>query len=250
VAVDVARLEPSHFAALVAPAISRTFVSGITAGREKGSQLVEAFGGHAVGYLIDLRNPLAAGRPRPITPVGLAAVYRYTDPSALAESIDRSVAHGLLTRDSHGALRATDRGHEFLGALFAYHAEVLNQRWPSHFVDPLNELMDRVLDAAATTSGEASAVQAPPFEPDGTAPAVLLLNRLSTMRYHRADAHVAAWQAAGWTAAQVAAEPWGGPWSEQRQAIEDETNRRAAPPYEGLAPDERVTLLGHLPALT
>jgi hypothetical protein len=177
-------------------------------------------------------------------------VYRYTDPVAVRKSIGASVEHGLLARDGDGSIRAAERGHEFFTSLFAHQGEVLSERWPVHLVDPLNELMTGLLAAAATTGGEAWAVHAPPHEPAGTPPAVVLLNRLSTMRYHRADAHAAAWQAAGWTAAEVAAEPWGAPWSEQRQAIEDDTNRRAAPPYEALSREERLKLLAGLAALT
>jgi hypothetical protein len=77
----------------------------------------------------------------------------------------------------------------------------------------------------------------------------VLLNRLSTMRYHRADAHAAAWQAAGWTAAEVAAMPWGTEWSDARVAIERDTNVRAAPPYAALTADERLVLLAGLAAL-
>ena len=60
-----------------------------------------------------------------------------------------------------------------------------------------------------------------------------------------ADAHAAAWQAAGLTSAtirQMAAGP-------ARDAIEVETNRRAGQPYAVLTPDERLTLVAGLAAL-
>ena len=77
----------------------------------------------------------------------------------------------------------------------------------------------------------------PPYEPDGTPPGVLLLNRLGTLRYHRADAHAAAWTAAGHTAASIAELPAG----PERLAIELETDRRAAGPYAVLSAEERLT---------
>ena len=70
-----------------------------------------------------------------------------------------------------------------------------------------------------------------------------LLNRLSTLRYHRADA--AAWQAAGLTAAEMVALPPG----PAREAIEHDTDVRTAAPYRLLSPDERLELLADLAAL-
>jgi hypothetical protein len=69
--------------------------------------------------------------------------------------------------------------------------------------------------------------------------------RLTALRFHRFDAHVAAWKAAGLTGEEVASLPPGS----QREAIEAETNRRAAAPYEALEPGERVDFLGALAAL-
>ena len=74
---------------------------------------------------------------------------------------------------------------------------------------------------------------------------MLLLNRLGTLRYHRADAHAAAWAAAGHTASSIAALPAG----PERLAIELETDRRAAGPYAALGAEERLTMLADLAAL-
>jgi hypothetical protein len=68
---------------------------------------------------------------------------------------------------------------------------------------------------------------------------------LSVLRYHRADAHAAAWQAAGLTADAMIQLPEG----PLRAAIEEETNRRAGVPYAALSIDERVALLAGLAAL-
>jgi hypothetical protein len=248
--VTDADLSPTRFAALVAPAVSRAFVAGMKAGGEEGRELVQRYGGPAVGYLIDLRNPLAAGRR--ITPQGLAAVYRYHDPDDVHNTVRRSVAHGLLDQAPDGTVTASDRGHAFLKNLFALHAKALAPGWEARHgaaVDRLTALAGRVLAAAGSTAGPAWAVQAPPYEPAGTPPGVLLLNRLATLRVHRADAHAAAWQAAGLTAAQMAAMPWGTPWTPERIAVEADTNARAGAPYAVLTPDERQALLADLAAL-
>jgi hypothetical protein len=246
---DTVELSPIHFAELVAPAVTRTFVAGMRAGGAAGRELVTSYGGRAVGYLIDLRNPFAAGRP--VTREDLAHVYRYAEPAELDETVARSVEHGLLTRNADGALVPTGRGHEFLRDLFALHGKTLRERWSplAGAVERLNDLVVRVLAEAAATAGAAWAVQAPPHEPEGTPPEVLLLNRLSTLRTHRADGHAAAWQAAGLTAAEMVAMPWGSDWPPLRRAVEDETNVRAAAPYAVLTPDERLRLLADLAAL-
>jgi hypothetical protein len=248
-----------RYAALVAPVISRVFIAGMRSGGADGRDLVASYGGRAVGYLIDLRNPFAAGRA--LTRADLAHVYRYHEPAEIDETVARSVEHGLLARTADGALTPTERGRAFLRDLSALHASRLEQRWGptsgqigltpnGERVARLNDLLLRVLAEAATTGGAAWAVQAPPHEPDGTPAPVVLLNRLSTLRYHRADAHAAAWQEAGLTAAEMVAMPWGSEWTPQRQAVESDTNARAAAPFAVLTPEERLTLLADLAALS
>jgi hypothetical protein len=87
---------------------------------------------------------------------------------------------------------------------------------------------------------------APPYQPADAAVGLLLHIRLSVLRYHRADAHAAAWQAAGLTSATIRQLPAG----PARDAIEAETNRRAGLPCTTLSPDERITLLAGLAALS
>jgi hypothetical protein len=86
---------------------------------------------------------------------------------------------------------------------------------------------------------------APPYEPADAASGLLLHTRLSVLRYHRADAHAAAWKAAGLTSAAIS-HMAAGP---VRDTIEAETNRRAGIPYTALDPDERMTFLAGLAAL-
>ena len=95
------------------------------------------------------------------------------------------------------------------------------------------------------TGGDAYLTMAPPYEPADATVGVLLHHRLSVMRYHRADAHAAAWQAAGLTSEAMMQLPSG----PVRAAIEAETNRRAGVPYATLNADERLALLAGLAAL-
>jgi hypothetical protein len=74
---------------------------------------------------------------------------------------------------------------------------------------------------------------------------VRVTTRLGALRHHRADAHRAAWTAAGLTLPELLALPDGG----LRQEIDDDTNRRDAPIYAALTGDERVELLALLAAL-
>lgn len=206
-----------------------------------------AYGGpRAVGYVVDLRNPLAAGRT--VSTDGLLAQYRYDSPDRVHESVRRSAEHGMLELLDDGGITATDRGHKFLADLYALHADVLAELWEAEHadrVDRLTGVLRRVLGAADATGGPAWSVQAPPHEPQGATASVLLLNRLSALRAHRADARAAAWEAAGLTAEEVAALPPG----PEREAIEDGANERAAAPYAVLTADERLAMLADLAAL-
>lgn len=242
---DSVELSPAAFAALVAPAVDRAFVTGMRAAGPKGRDVVMAHGGAAAGFLIDLRNPLAAGRS--LTRDELAAVNRYRDPAALDDGLAASVAQGLLAVAPDGRVTATVSGHAFLRDLFALHHDALAAQWGSHDarVDRLNQLLARTLAEAARTGGVAWRAQAPPYETGQTSPQVRLLNRLATLRWHRADAHAAAWQAAGLTAAEMVALPAGS----TREAIEQDTNARNAGPFAALPVTGRLTLLADLAAL-
>ncbi|HEX6196512.1 MAG TPA: hypothetical protein VFZ37_11400 [Jiangellaceae bacterium] len=244
---DVIDLPASRFAALVAPAIDRAFIGAMHAARDNGGHaLVLAYGGRAAGTLIELRNPLAAGRT-----VGHEITdgpYRYQNPDEVMHSLQHSAEQGLLTRNRDGRFAATEHGSAFLNDLYAHHSAVLAERWEEGHSAQLKRLIPltgRVMKAAGDTGGQGWAVFAPPHEPAGSTPGTILLNRLSTLRAHRADAHAAAWQEAGLTVGEILAmEP--GP---DRDAIEDDTNTRAGVPYESLTPDERLTLLADLAAL-
>jgi hypothetical protein len=119
--------------------------------------------------------------------------------------------------------------------------------WQDHTerVERLLEPVGRLLEAGQRSGGSAFATTAPPYEPAGATARTRLLDRLGTLRYHRADAHAAAWAAAGHTARTIV-ELAPGP---DREAIEAETNRLAGAPFAALTPDERLLLLADLAAL-
>ncbi|MEU1395953.1 hypothetical protein ABZ403_07775 [Micromonospora zamorensis] len=253
--MNTVELAPHRFAGLLAPAVDRAFRAGMLAGRDGGGAVLsQRYGGvAATGFLVDLRTRLAAPGGTVDGP-GFAAITRYQDPVVCRRTVDKQVAYGMLHRSPDGTLSATERGAAFLTELYQVHAEVTEELWAGHgervsrLVAALGRLLSYALvlaDEEGDRGGSAFAAMAPPHEPDGIPSGVLLLNRLGTLRYHRADAHAAAWEAAGHTASSVAALPAG----PERLAIELETDRRAAGPYAVLSAEERLTMLADLAAL-
>ncbi|MET8043263.1 hypothetical protein ABZU25_20650 [Micromonospora sp. NPDC005215] len=253
--MNTVELAPHRVAGLLAPAVDRVFRAGMLAGRDGGgAELSQRYGGPtANGFLVDLRTRLAAPGGT-VDGGGFAAITRYWDPVVSRRTVDKQVAHGMLHRRPDGALSATERGAAFLAELYQVHAEVTEELWAGHdervsrLVAVLGRLLSYALvlaDEEGDRGGSAFAAMAPPHEPDGTPSGVLLLNRLGTLRYHRADAHADAWAAAGHTASSIAALPAG----PERLAIELETDRRAAGPYSVLSADERLAMLADLAVL-
>jgi hypothetical protein len=232
-----------QFVAQLAPVVDRVFSAGMLADRECGGrELVVRHGGpERVGLLIEFRTALA-WPGREVSWAGLAAVTRYRPP-AKPWVVDRA-ALGAYSISATG-FRSTDSGHTFLIDLCEHQAETLSRFWSRALLEPALSLLGRVLHAAGATGGDAFAAMAPPFEPPDEPAPLKLLNRLGTLRYHRADAHADAWTAAGHTAASVVALPPG----PDRDAIEAQTNINAAPPFEVLTPAERAELLHALSAL-
>ncbi|MFV2085484.1 hypothetical protein [Micromonospora sp. LOL_021] len=244
---------PGHrCAALTAPVVDRVHRAAMAAADTAGTELRQRYGGPAaIGYLVDLRTRLAAPAGL-VDAAGFAAVTRYQDPASCQRVLDKQVAYGMLVRHPDGALRATERGAAFLTDLYGLHATVTGQIWGAEHAARLVRLVELTgrLLAAALAGGEtggqdAFRAVAPPYEPEGTPAGVLLLNRLTVLRNLRADAHAAAWAAAGHTARSIVDLPPG----PARLAIEQETDRRAAGPYQALEPEQRLTLLADLGAL-
>jgi hypothetical protein len=153
----------------------------------------------------------------------------------------------FIAADESGTVALSDRGREAVAELYAVTARLVDELWAGHedLSNKLAALAHRAVAAAAGTGGPAFAVMAPPWEPPDASAAMLLAERLTPLRFHRFDAHVAAWRSAGLTVETVQDLPPG----DQRDEIEAETNERAGAPYEVLTPSERFELCTGLGAL-
>jgi hypothetical protein len=242
-------LSPTAYAPLIARVVDRVFPEFMVAVRSSGGRdLVLRHGGPAaVGYLIEFRTKLS-GPGASVSADQFAAVCRYRDLDAAREALLRHAEHGTVAIGDDGTFRATERGHEFLDALYALHGDIARKMWSAFPVGRLNDLVERALDSVSP--GLALAAMTPCHYPAGTYAGAVLANNLGTIRYHRADAHAAAWRDAGLTADQItampldAADPGGG-----RTRIEEETNRGAAAAWTALTEAERLELLAGLGAL-
>src|SRR5215470_13357255 len=198
----------------------------------------------AMRMLGQLRIALLA---RKIPTAGLAAIYRYREAGDVRQDLEDLRAAGLIDTADDGAIQATGSGRVVLTEMYRASAGIAGELWAGQegSLADLSSLAGRVVDAALVTGGDAYMTMAPPYEPVGAASGLLLHTRLSVLRYHRADAHAAAWQAAGLTSAAIS-HMAAGP---VRDTIEAETNRQAGIPYTVLDPDERMRFLAGLAAL-
>jgi hypothetical protein len=242
----LADLSPDRYAPLIAPVLERLTFAVVKMSVSRAASMSAPGGASpdAMRMFAQLRTALGA---RTVTAAGIAAVYRYRDPDAVRGDLDGLRAAGLIDAAGDGAIDATETGRAVLAGMYQVSAEVTGQLWRQHddALAGLNDLAGRVVQAGLTTGGEAYLTMAPPYEPADATVGVLLYHRLSVLRYHRADAHAAAWQAAGLTSEAMMQLPAG----PMRAAIEAETNRRAGLPYATLSVDERVALLAGLAAL-
>jgi hypothetical protein len=141
----------------------------------------------------------------------------------------------------------TPRGIAFMERLYGLTSDMVARLWSEEARD-FEELLGitrKAMAAASHSGGAAYSVLAPMAEPPGAPIATLFAESLTPLRFHRFDAHIAAWRAAGLTVEQVQA-LGDGP---AKDAIEADTNVRAALPYAALSEDERETLLVALRAL-
>jgi hypothetical protein len=236
---------PERYAALVAPLVDRAFVAGMRAPRERGGRAVAARHGgpSAVWGLVEFRTSLA-WPGRVVTGPQWRAVWRYRSVDDGVRWIAERAAAGTLEPVEDG-FRAAPTGLAFLHDAYAAQDEVLEVHWGAA-ASPLLAPLSTAAAAAPSTGGLAYAAMTPTYEPaGGWRPGLRVLDLLTALRYHRSDAHAAAWAADGLTAAGIAALT-GGP---RRDAIEAETNRRAAPPWGALTPPSRTGLLDALVAL-
>lgn len=235
-----------EYAGMVRPAIDRAYAGMRFGGRSHVVEVLDS-AGIRPGFLLDFYFGLLA---RPMPPDGFAAATTYRDPD-----MDLVLEHGLAVHDGDGSWRLTDAGRDFalriLNAVGAGADEVWGRKplgtlpWAEP-LPRLAELLGRLLEAGAASAGPAFRALAPPYEPTDSSPASVAASRMGALRHHRADAHRAAWAAAGLTVDELLALPADDP---RRRAVEDDTNRRDAPIYSALSEPERLEFLALLAAL-
>lgn len=238
-------LAPARIAALVAPAVDRLRLAIHRLSQDVMAGLVRELG-------LDRPMVMVAGNLRNLSPdrvvprSAVLAVFAYQPSSVVDHGIDGAIGAGLAD-EAAGQLSLTERGRALAADLLAEGDAVARELWSGQEerVAMLGGLAGRAVRAAASDGGDAFTVMAPVQEPAGASDAALLAERLTGLRFHRFDAHVAAWRAAGLTADQIKALPPGA----ERAAIEADTNRRAATPYAALEASERLDFLAGLAAL-
>jgi len=193
------------YARAVAPHVDRLAMAVHKHVRPAGRALVQEFGLRHPGVLVDARVILLAG---PIALDDLAAIERYASRDELIAALEEHVGQGLLAREvcGHnvgGRYVATPRGRDFLLRLTAAQGETITNLWAARAatLPTLVATATRAADHAAAILPRAAypafhGQDAAP-DPAGATPAHLLLTRLTTLRYLRADAHAAAWRSRG-----------------------------------------------------
>lgn len=226
--------DAAEFAAAIAPVIDAAHVN-VHASAHRAVTELAARSGVTPGLLHDLRFTLPL---RPLTRASLAVVHRYGAAADRERAVQDHLREGTLAEDADGTLTLTPKGLDHVHGLYALHAAAADRAWAGRDADGLAELVGTVLDLAERLPGGALEFVAPPYEPEGAPPGLLLFNRLAALRYHRADAHAAAWQEAGLTAEEIVALTDG----PVRARVEAATNDLAAQPYRRLAERDRERL--------
>ena len=231
-------------AARIAPEIDRL---RLALAKAAGAHIGEVAGRYDIGqagaYLLAmLRNTMP---DRVVEQRAVATIFRYGQQARFDTGLTELLSAGLIEQLPGAKVTLTQRGREALGGYFAVSARIVDELWAAHDTSTLAELTARCL-ADVSDGGATFSVLAPPYVPPGSSDAVRLAEDLSALRFHRFDAHIAAWAAAGLTAEEVQALADDDP---RRAAIEDETNRRASTPYAALTAEEAGALIDGLAAL-
>jgi hypothetical protein len=240
-------LGPAAVAAAVAPVIDRLRLGIARRVPPAAAPLMERFRlTPAEAQVVSMLRNLLPDRVADVTSVHAAFLYTPVNETDAALSV--LTAAGFIAGGATDEVAVTDKGREFLLSLRSVMQGIIEDLWVQHgaALSRLAGLAARAIEAATPTAGPAFKLVSPPYEPAGTPPATLLAERLTPLRFHRYDAHAAAWRQAGLTAGEVQTLPPG----PRRDAVEAGTNARAAAPYAHLTTDERFELcvgLGMLP---
>ncbi|MDI1463645.1 hypothetical protein QEZ54_21920 [Catellatospora sp. KI3] len=234
------------YAATVRPAVDRVYSSMRRASMPHVRDLVER-AGRSPGFGVSFYFGLLA---RPMDAAGFAAATTYTGADMTTE-----LEQGIAWCDPDGAWHLTDTGRDLVAQFQQLLAATAQEHWaqttlptmPGLAALPrLAELLAILLEAGRASGGPAFRTLTPVYEPADATDALRVCTRLGALRHHRADAHRAAWAAAGLTVEQLRALD---PADPLRRQIEDDTNHRDAPIYQALTPAQRLEFLGLLAAL-
>jgi hypothetical protein len=241
---DGGPLAARKVAAAIAPIIDRLRVSISRRVPQAAGRLLAEFElTPEMAQTISMLRNLLGGRAT--CTANVLAAFAYTPRQDVSASLTALAEGSFITIDAE-TISLSERGSDLLVGIRSAMQDLIEDLWSGIALTELAALAGRAVESASLTGGAAFALVAPPYEPPGTPPATLLAERLTPLRFHRYDAHAAAWRAAGLTAAQARMLPPG----PQREQIEAATNDAAAAPYLTLSPDERFHLcagLGSLP---
>lgn len=196
------------------------------------------------GALIELRTLLV--RPEPVPLRVARAIYRYS--ARFERALPALADGGWLTVDGE-TVTSTERCRALLTELLAALDTVVSKLW-SGTAELLPDLLATAEDLVAAgkggSEGDAFDAFAEAGHPVHGSTAGRLFTALSALRYHRADAHAAAWAAEGLTVDGVRALAEDDPL---RRRIETATDRVAARPYRVLTRERSAGLLCALRSL-
>lgn len=186
------------YARAIGPHVDRLTVAVHRYGRPAGAALLREYGLDDAGILVDARAILLAG---PITVDDVAVIDRYAPRDCLAIALEDHVRQNLLEREDTAGqtlYSSTMRGREFLLRLTALQGETITALWAVS-AGALAGLAATATSVTDYASAMLPLDRYPAFRgqhaapaPLGATPAHLLLTRLTTLRYLRADAHALA----------------------------------------------------------
>lgn len=203
--VDVASLlEPARVAAATAPILDRLRIGIGRAIVDRAGDLADrhhvAMPDRAVFSMLRTTVP-----DRIVTIADLGALFVYAPTDGFHRSLQVLLDAGLCERLDQDAVRLTDTGRNLTIELRERTSDIVDRVWDAHgsSVESLAPLAERLVGAAAMTAGPGFRVVSPVYEPAETSAAMLFAERLTPLRMHRFDAHVAAWRSAGLTVGQI-----------------------------------------------
>jgi hypothetical protein len=173
---------------------------------------------------------------------GFRAAVRYSPRDQVDAALAEMTTAGLVDINAD-TLTLTAHGRAAQEELWSITDRVVADLWTGYddLSSRLEGLCDRALTQVADDPGPSFHLLYPPHVPATSTAPTRLAEQLSCLRFHRADAHAAAWLAAGFTGEQVTA-----PNATLPDSVEADTNTRAARPYQALSPSERTELIDGL----